>query len=231
MFLVIANPSRVRIEDVFKAASKCAVILGDINLPEVDFISLNSRAYPGTNLTRSSTLLERIEDGGFEQLVEFPTRLPIITRVENGEFAHIPVHDVVCSNVEGLVQNVEAVRSVGSSDHIAVVFELNLKAKSTSQQLLYDYRKADWSGMEARLSTWMASFAARSACKTADECSRDLTEAIKNAESECIPKKLRRADRGCTWIDKKVKSACREKRKSFIHLRKSRANKLYVHTS
>ena len=87
----------------------------------------------------------------------------------------------------------ESIGSIGKSDHVAIVFDLNLNAKSTSKQLVYDYRRADWSGMKEQMTRWMDTFAEDCRNLTADECSRNLVEALRNAESDFIPKKMHRA--------------------------------------
>ena len=146
------------VEEICKNAGANTIIMGDVNFPEIDFKTLTSRSYPGTNLSRCSTLLEAMSEGRFEQYVDFPTRIPILDRVESGEFLHLPVHDVICCNSAEMIQNVEAAGSVGKSDHVVVVFELNINAKINSKRLVNDYTKANWTKIEEEMSEWVKPF-------------------------------------------------------------------------
>ena len=121
------------------------VILGDLNLPEVDWEEGTTYSYSGvSSKDRALPLLDSMNKDRYINHVNEPTILRLHDQMKNGDFLHVPVHDVIISNCTNLIQNVSVENGIGNCDRGAVLFEINLIKSVPSLELTYDYRNADW---------------------------------------------------------------------------------------
>ena len=103
-----------------------AVILGDLNLPEVDYDQTTTCTYPGiSNKDRSKNYIDNIFNLKYVNHVTEPTLIRLIDRVKAGEFRHTPIHDVVLANCINVIRNVEVSNGIAKSDNATVKFEIN----------------------------------------------------------------------------------------------------------
>ena len=103
------------------------VILGDFNLPEVDWEEGTTYSYSGVSSNdRPLPLLDIMNKHRYINHVNEPAILRLHDQMKKGDFLHVPVHDVIISNCTNLIQNVSVENGIGNSDHGAVIFEMNL---------------------------------------------------------------------------------------------------------
>ena len=206
--------------EVYSKAEKNSIILGDINLPEVDFQNYKTAPYPGTCQNRSATFVETFCENGFIQMVEEPTRIPIASRFVAGDYKHIPVHDVLTTNEENLVQNISVSEGIGKSDHCCVTFHINVCTKQTSSQLIPNYGRANWEGFRRHLEDFSSMFFMNFLQAPASECNDALVKAIKEAEQLHVPFVKKNSRGRQKWMSKNLSKVCKAKHQSFLTYKK-----------
>ena len=118
------------------------LILGDFNYPEIDWLTWST---PSDNpMHKGNVFIETIRDCYLYQHVTKPTRC------RSDQIPH--VLDLVLTNEEGMIQDLEHQSPLGKSDHGVLVFQFicyliqkNLKKKS------YIYHKGDYAGLKNSL--------------------------------------------------------------------------------
>ena len=212
-----------KIANIIGLNEKDCILLGDINLPEIDWESMESKGgYGGTSITRSSALIEKMLEGGYEQLVTFPTRFATKSDLSAGRYKWIPVHDIIITNSVAVIQNVceNTSGGIGNSDHIAVSFEIMLpNKKASSTQYIPNYHKADFNSLKESLSEHLWSNLLEP--KTANESWNIVQKSIEDAAEKYIPKKLRRSKNKSPWITNASLKAISDKRKAFKKMKLS----------
>ena len=107
-------------------------IMGDFNYREIDWSSM-------TGDRSSEEFLNVIQDGFFKQLVREPTRQGNIL-------------DLIFTNNETLVSQVEIGARFDASDHNEIRFKINAKRKVEQNTVLVpDFRKANYQGLRHHL--------------------------------------------------------------------------------
>ena len=139
------------------------VVLGDFNLPTIDWQSL---CFPDDQPYNS--LCNFIFNGGLHQIVDFPTRSQAIL-------------DLVLVNDPLLVSNLRAASPIATSDHNSILFKFYLHNldnnvdESPSQKLntsittkTYFFHDADWQSFNNHLQNleWLSIFGD---CRTVDD--------------------------------------------------------------
>ena len=111
------------------------VIIGDFNLPEIDWLDVRAACDSANN----SILIDVIRDNFFTQLVNEPTR-------------ECNILDLVLTTSPEFVREL----AVGEpfSDHFCLTFFLSgsLPRPRKSKKLVYAYRKADWEHLKSLFS-------------------------------------------------------------------------------
>ncbi len=133
--LLIYRPPSSNVEnldklcELLKNLDKNTLILGDFNLPGIDWINLTSDS-------RGRRLVETVEEEGLDQLVGFPTHL-------KGN-----ILDLVLSNITEKTVRVEESGRLGRSDHCIIKIEVyaELKIKNTVKRR-FNWGRADWDSM------------------------------------------------------------------------------------
>lgn len=117
------------LENLVRSVEKKAVLIGDFNLPDVDWST-------GVGAARSRDFLEAVDDSLLEQLVYFPTHI-------RGNCL-----DLVLTNIPERILEISEAGRLGSSDHemIFVTISMEGKAREQTKQGL-NWRRADWESM------------------------------------------------------------------------------------
>jgi hypothetical protein len=97
----------------------------------------------GTARGRSTELLEAVNEGLMEQLVEFPTHLKGNTL------------DLLITNIPERVVEVTDEGRLGKSDHVVIVAKVTVNRRDEEEKLpAPDWSRADWDAMRATYTTW-----------------------------------------------------------------------------
>ena len=119
-------------------ASKEIMILGDFNMPEVSWISGNTKGQVGNN-SITNEYLNMITDNG---LLWYVTDQITRRRLVGGIWQESTLDQVLCTN-DGLVNELKFLSPIGNSDHSCITVELNVDL--VEQQEFIDHNKPKWS--------------------------------------------------------------------------------------
>ena len=152
------------------------VLVGDLNLPNIDWFSLNS---PDDNI--HSVFLKLCTQFGLYQFVDSPTR-------DN----HIL--DLVLSSDHNIMSDLQVINPFSTSDHEMVEFSLIVAQHEISNaepRIMYDYDNADFDGIVQYLSNdcFLSSpniELGESVDQVWDKFSRPITDAIQSF----VPKRV-----------------------------------------
>jgi len=115
--------------ELVQSAGKNSILIGDFNLPEVDWST-------GETTRRSKDLVDAVEDALMIQLVDFPTHV-------RGNCL-----DLVLTNMPERVSEVSDLGRLGSSDHVMLGIQVQTGHYHPAPKLVKNWRKADWSKMK-----------------------------------------------------------------------------------
>jgi len=133
--------------DIVRMAPKNTLLIGDFNLPDIDWEA-------GTSSARSRAFLETVEDRMMEQMVEFSTQI-------KGNCL-----DLVLTNIPERVSDVTEAGRLGKSDHemLLISLEMDRRGDCPSKKVT-NWRLADWDGIRYQVSSvnWTQSLMGKSA--------------------------------------------------------------------
>ena len=151
---------------------KSIFIIGDMNLPNVnwnDFVSSNSV---------EQLFLDTFGNLSFEQLINVPTHI-------KGNILDYLVTDSP-DRIKNLVVHND--KSICSSDHYAIEFNLSLDArrKKSAKRSLYNFKRANWQALNSDFSKvdWQTLLA----CDSIDDCLQNFETKFFELSNKRIPK-------------------------------------------
>ena len=120
------------------------LIMGDFNYPEINWDTITSRS--GANHP-SWSLLDCLQDNFLFQLVDFNTRYR--------EGQQPSLLDLVITNEDGMIKELNSRNPLGKSDHAVISFTLTcyLEADDDNQHERYMYNKGNYDKMREELKT------------------------------------------------------------------------------
>ena len=151
------------------------LVNGDFNYPGIDWDICDTKKGPGDS---EYEFLETVRDCFFHQHVHEFTR---------GRGRDIPtVIDLVFSNEEGMVSDLEVEAPLGKSDHCVIKYCFNFHtSEANSEKTIYKYDKADWDKMRALMNIdWETQF---KDLNVNDKWIK-LKQILINAVEDCVPK-------------------------------------------
>ena len=110
------------------------MILGDFNLPDINWNTLSGSS------PLAHTFCDLVFKLNLLQLIESPTHI------------HGNILDLLLTNADSLIHNVEVNSSPIHSDHFLINFSISVPGHSTSHFVpyyAYDYSKANFEGLDA----------------------------------------------------------------------------------
>ena len=151
------------------------VITGDFNLPQIDWCLGWSTAPPSHC---SHAFVDIVNDCFLHQHVDRPTRFRM------GETPHLL--DLVLSNEEGMVRNLELLPGLGTSDHVMIQFQLTCYSPAVEPAIpRLNLNKGNYSLLNQRLSSanW-----ASSANMDTETMYAFIKETLTSHSLACIPR-------------------------------------------
>ena len=141
--------------NLIKSVEKGSVLIGDFNLPEIDWQTCHSKG-------RTREFMEAVKDGLLEQLVDFPTH-------SRGN-----VLDLVLTNIPERVTEVTEVGKLGSSDHSMMLATVTTGSENRKEKDGREWHRADWAAMreELRHLDWRAELNEKGSCAAWDHLKR-----------------------------------------------------------
>jgi len=181
--------------DIVKNSGPDTLIVGDFNLPGIDWEMETADA-------RGRELLKAAQEENFSQLVSFPTHT-------KGN-----VLDLVLTNCPERIVSVEDIGRLGRSDHVIMeIVGMVGASKSQEDKRTLNWKKADWDTMreELRLTNWRKEIASRSVHESWDLLTGKLTGMVERNVPLCKQRSRQRP----VWLTDEIMRLIRLKRRKW----------------
>jgi hypothetical protein len=196
------NTSKDGISEIFRNAEKNSVIIGDFNLPDIDWIN-------GTAGSRSSgTVLEEAVSAGLVQMVDFPTH----TRGN--------ILDLVLTNMPDRVDNVKQEGRLGKSDHVIITCDVAAGPRGGANIKVKNWNKADWEGIRRGIRDTVWPTMADNT--TAETAWQQLRGTLDQLVSQYVPEREFK-ERKSDWMTAEILQLVRKKRRMWKRARNGQA--------
>ena len=182
-----------RLTELVRGAEARSILIGDFNLPEVNWAT-------GQTGARSRLFLETAIEAGMEQLVSFSTHV-------KGN-----VLDLILTNVPERVLEVEEAGRLGHSDHVMIAAKLSVgEGQEDKLRDQPDWNRADWSSMREELGNvnWRGELEG----KEVEEAWTVFTGKIQQAICKHVPVRRRRNHNRPAWLSTDILRAIRKKKR------------------
>ena len=212
---VCYRPPDQKIEEDYKmmtglkmaAKQKNCVVMGDFNYPHIDW------ANGCSNRGRESEFLDCLNDCAMEQMVTEPTRGEVIL-------------DLVLSNAEDLVRDVNVIAPLGNSDHNVIEYNIciNRKLPNKTNTAMFNFKRGNFSEMRGYVKKKLKGKVKK--VKTLGESWRLFKTTILEAQIKYIPlvrKGTNRFRKRPAWLTSNVIEAVKGKKDSFRQWKTSRS--------
>ena len=204
VYLIYRPPSggAVSIDDLtalISAAEKRCILIGDFNLPEINWEDGHARG-------RAAHLLEAAENVLMEQLVTFTTH----TRGNR--------LDLLLTNIPERVVDVQEAGRLGHSDHTMILAKVTTnKVESGNPKEQLDWNRADWNSMRENMAS--INWRERMENKSGSEAWEMLRDHINTMVAENVPARRRRNQNRPAWLSKEILCAIRRKKRLWTKVR------------
>ena len=121
------------LDQAFKAKFDQLLIVGDFNLPNVDWATLTA----SIDWQMYSLFTKAIKDHFLWQVIDFPAR--------NDNFFNL-----LLTNIPDKIFNIQGFQDILNSDHQLIEFSMD---QPHIKRRLYNFKKADWNGLKYSLSS------------------------------------------------------------------------------
>ena len=173
-------------------AEKNSIMVGDFNLPNIDWSSGEARG-------REAKFVTVLQDNYMEQLVDFKTHI-------KGNCL-----DLLITNIPGKVKEVCEMGRLGKSDHIIMQISLALAEQRESEPVVTkNWKRADWQKVRAGLSETI--WPRTDDDLSAQEAWRKLRDTLDTLGEENVPKCSFRPRR-TEWMSGEILREVRRKRR------------------
>ena len=190
------------IEEINNGCNGKTLILGDFNLPCVNWEMLESRDNIG------HLYIECFQDNFLEQLVDKPTR-------DNTTL------DLVLTNYRELVQDIEIGEHFSNSDHNIIRFNLNVdKVTTVNKELRPDFNKSNFDRLRYLLDAvnWEEKFQNKDVHGMWDI----FKVTLENIQSDCIKyRPIRNKGRKPLWWNRHIRNRIKEKKNAYRNFKAS----------
>jgi Reverse transcriptase (RNA-dependent DNA polymerase)/Endonuclease-reverse transcriptase len=198
LYLVYRPPNSsqqntVFLADLIRNAAPNSILIGDFNLPGVDWETGEARP-------NERPVVEAVQDALMDQMVDFSTHL-------RGN-----VLDLVLTNIPNRVTDLREEGRLGKSDHSMLVIEVSVNAaKSEPAQARPDWAKADWNKARSMLNErgWQNAVRREGAVQAWENLKAKIQEVV----AECVPLRRRRNGNRPPWMSQEIMRAIRRKKR------------------
>jgi len=178
--------------ELVKTVKKNSILIGDFNLPEVNWST-------GESSLRARDLVEAVEDSLMAQMVDFPTHT-------KGNCL-----DLILTNMPERISEVCDVGRLGSSDHIMLGVKVQSGHYRPAVKRVKNWRKADWKSMEEELGAvnWNKELSGL----TVDRMWTVLRRKVDNAVKKHVPERVEATRGRPSWMSSEILAAIRKKKR------------------
>jgi len=211
LYLIYRSPnapvqSITELEQIVRAAEKNSVLIGDFNLPDIDWSM-------GTSSARSRPFVEAVEDSMMEQMVNFSTQV-------KGNCL-----DLVLTNIPERIYEVSEAGRLGSSDHemLCITLIMDMRAEGTKRPAV-NWKRADWPSMRADLAAtdWTTM-----RTKTVEEMWTFFRAKLSDTVTRNVPVRAVRSRRRPAWLTPQIMAAIQRKHRLWKNAKRGRGKEEY----
>jgi len=211
LYLIYRSPnapaqSITELEQIVRAAEKNSVLIGDFNLPEIDWAM-------GTSSGRSRSLVEAVEDSLMEQMVNFSTQV-------KGNCL-----DLVLTNIPERIYDISEAGRLGSSDHemLSITLIMDMRTEGSNRPTL-NWKRANLPSLRAELATvdWSTM-----RTKTVEEMWTFFRSKISEAVARNVPLRTIRGRGRPGWLTQQIMAAIRRKQRLWKNVKRGRRMEEY----
>ena len=208
-YLIYRSPNSpvaelTKLAELIRHAEKNCVIIGDFNLPQIDWPAGMARG-------AGAVMMEAVEEALMTQMVEFSTQV-------RGN-----ILDLVITNMPERIQEVREEGRLGKSDHVMIVTEISVGKQAHENQLpLPDWRRADWAAMKQELAD--RSWSRRVMASDTDTAWRMVKGKVEDLIRRHVPVRRRRNQNRPGWLSQDILRAIRKKKRVWKKV-KNKADK------
>ena len=193
------QPSIDGLSELIQNAGKASVLVGDFNVPEIDWEL-------GTSGGRTRNLLAAADEAMMEQMVDFPTHIRGNTL------------DLILTNIPERISDVEDIGRLGHSDHVMLMAKVEVSSKSATQgKEQLDWARADWDSMRDRVAE--VDWGRELEGVETEEAWSIFKEKIHQAVRDTVPVRKRRNPNRPAWLTQNVLRAIRRKKRLWRRAR------------
>ena len=197
VYLVYRSPNSPQVAmeslaNLVRSVPKGSVIIGDFNLPDVNWVT-------GESSRRAAGFLEAVEEAMLDQLVTFPTQV-------RGN-----VLDLVLTNIPERVVEVCEGGRLGQSDHEMVSVKVSCGAGRVIVKEVKNWRRAKWDEMREDMAkvNWRREFNGKNANQMWDTLKSKIHKVVKNH----VPTRRVKNGGRPAWMRRELMAAIRKKRR------------------
>jgi hypothetical protein len=193
----VANMTKLA--ELIGRAEKNSLLIGDFNLPGVDWTTGYCRA-------NERQIVDVMEDKFMAQMVDFPTHT-------KGN-----ILDLVITNMPERILEVREEGRLGKSDHSILVVEVSVgKGEEKKEEVKYDWRGADWQEMHSLLRErkWQQEIRAADT----EKAWNIFAEKIKEVTEKCVPVKRKRNVNRPPWMTQEILRAIRKRKRVWAKVK------------
>jgi len=184
--------SIAELEDAVRAAGKNSLLIGDFNLPNIDWEK-------GMATGKAADFMAAVEDCMMDQLVSFPTQV-------KGN-----ILDLVVTNIPERVNEVSEQGRLGKSDHVIILASVSVGRTEKQQKPSQDWRKANWDAMRTELRR--ADLQSTIRMQGADEAWKTLRSTVNTLIEQHVPARRLRNSNRPAWMTQNILREIRRKKK------------------
>ena len=195
--------------ELLSKSERPAVIVGDFNYPDIDWINMTARN------EQSKKLVNVIGDNFYNRHVEFPTHV-------SGSLI-----DIVLSSEQNLIVDTEDLGRIGTSDHNTILCQIqsNIKMNKKSKTI-ENWNKANLEQMNIEINSvdWNESFSYLST----EQCWNKLTKFLDQLQENHVPKKLNKKSPQTPWMNRELLRLVRTKRRKWKRYKETNSEQYLI---
>ena len=196
------------LERVIRSVKKNSILVGDFNLPDINWEM-------GTGSARTAAFLEAVDDLLLTQVVDFSTQV-------KGNCL-----DLVLTNIPERIVDVCEAGRLGKSDHEMILLTVNMQGGcETAKKEVLNWGRADWSSMRADLAGMDWSLALRS--KTAEGMWKTFSSRLTNLVKKFVPVRTVRSRQRPIWMTSEILQAIKRKRRLWKDAKRGKNQDQYA---
>ena len=196
-----------------KINTQNVIIMGDFNLPNIDWGNHAIKPNSGYSTIAANKLLTIMEEHGLTQHVRIPT--PTQGNSSN-------ILDLVLTNRPDLIKKLSVVDGV--ADHNSIVIDINIlpKRKCRPKRKMFLRNKADNASILKHLDNFKHEYSVLNDNMSVNDRWNIVTSKVTDIINTCVPHCFTSSRHNLPWFTKNLKKLCKRKQRLYNKAKKTR---------